>query len=434
MSSSDDPVAAATHPDPYPFYAGLVRERPLYRDAALGLWVASSAEAVEAFLTSDLCRVRPIEEPVPGALVGTAGGEIFRRLIRMTDGDGHATLKRAVASALETVDPDRAALLAAEWAATLWGRSERASAKDRVTGLAFDLSAHVVGDLLGVPRRRLGEVAGWVGAFVRCLLPAPSPDQVAPGIAAAGCLTGLVTDLLRDLDDGRSAGLLAVLRREVGRVGIAEEAVVTANAVGLLSQAYEATAGLVGNTLLALAGDPALHEMVVADPDRIRRAVGGVLRRDPPIQSTRRFVVRGGMIAGREVRAGDVTLVLLAAANHDPAVAQRDARPRLPRSEPHVRGRGGPRDRGVARGPDLTGGPEPGRDQVEPEEGSGCGYSLGAGAHACPGGELAVAIAGAAVRQVVVAGVPLPALAASFGYRPSANARVPMFREQGSPE
>ena len=27
-----DPIAAVTHPDPYPFYADLVRERPIYRD------------------------------------------------------------------------------------------------------------------------------------------------------------------------------------------------------------------------------------------------------------------------------------------------------------------------------------------------------------------------------------------------------------------
>jgi len=51
-----DPIAAVTHPDPYPFYADLVAKRPLYRDDALGVWVAASAEAVTAVLTSDLCR------------------------------------------------------------------------------------------------------------------------------------------------------------------------------------------------------------------------------------------------------------------------------------------------------------------------------------------------------------------------------------------
>ncbi|MCP3105198.1 cytochrome P450 [Myxococcus sp. K15C18031901] len=46
--SPRDPSAAATHPEPYPFYTELVARRPLYRDDALGLWGASSARAVEA--------------------------------------------------------------------------------------------------------------------------------------------------------------------------------------------------------------------------------------------------------------------------------------------------------------------------------------------------------------------------------------------------
>src|SRR5947199_320044 len=80
-------IAAATHPDPYPFYARLGAEAPLYRDDALGLWVAASAAAVNAALTHGLCRVRPPAEPVPRALAGSPAGEIFGRLVRMTDGE-----------------------------------------------------------------------------------------------------------------------------------------------------------------------------------------------------------------------------------------------------------------------------------------------------------------------------------------------------------
>src|SRR5207249_4152409 len=66
-----DPVAAVTHSDPYPYYADLAARRPLYRADALGVWVASSAAAVTAVLTSDPCRVRPTAEVV-GSLLGAA--------------------------------------------------------------------------------------------------------------------------------------------------------------------------------------------------------------------------------------------------------------------------------------------------------------------------------------------------------------------------
>jgi hypothetical protein len=38
-----NPIAAVTHPDPYPYYAALTARTPLYRDETLGLWVAADA-------------------------------------------------------------------------------------------------------------------------------------------------------------------------------------------------------------------------------------------------------------------------------------------------------------------------------------------------------------------------------------------------------
>ena len=54
-----DPLPAGTAPDPYPFYPALVGERPFAWNAALGLWVAASAEAVAAVLADPAVRVRP---------------------------------------------------------------------------------------------------------------------------------------------------------------------------------------------------------------------------------------------------------------------------------------------------------------------------------------------------------------------------------------
>lgn len=74
MTPPRHPIAAVTHADPYPYYAQLVARAPVYRDEALDRWVASSADAVTAVLSSDLCRVRPPTEPVPRALLGSRAG------------------------------------------------------------------------------------------------------------------------------------------------------------------------------------------------------------------------------------------------------------------------------------------------------------------------------------------------------------------------
>src|SRR5213593_1263292 len=100
MERPRDPIAAVTHADPYPYYAELVAARPFHRDEALGLWIAASAAAVRAVLTSGLCRVRPAPEPVPRSLVGSPAADVFRLLVRMTDGPGQLQTKLAVAGHL----------------------------------------------------------------------------------------------------------------------------------------------------------------------------------------------------------------------------------------------------------------------------------------------------------------------------------------------
>ena len=118
-SDPPDPIAAVTHPDPYPYYARLVAEAQFQRHDGLGLWVAASAEAVTAVLTSELCRVRPPAEPVPKALLGSPAAEIFRRLVRMNDGPGQQELKRAVMATLGSIDGAKAAGPSREWAGRL---------------------------------------------------------------------------------------------------------------------------------------------------------------------------------------------------------------------------------------------------------------------------------------------------------------------------
>lgn len=321
-----DPIAAVTHPDPYPYYERLVAEAPFERDERLGLWVAASAEAVSAVLASGICRVRPPAEPVPKALLGSSAADIFGRLVRMTDGPGQQVLKGRVMTILQGMDatgPSR------EWARRL--PAEPAE-------IAFHLPAYVIGSLLGIddfPR-----LASLVDSFAPALAPGSLPEQVERGREAAGHLL----DLFRGEDDS-----------------------IVANKIGFLFQAYDSTAGLIGNTLLALAAHPEtdLHQTLL-----------NVLRYDPPVQNTRRFVAEDGIMAGRALKEGDAVLVLLAAANRDPA---------------------------------------------------GKLFTFGAGPHACPGETLAITIAQAGIEALLQAGVDLERLAENVTYRPSANTRIPMF-------
>jgi cytochrome P450 len=386
MDTNDplDPVDAATHRDPYPYYGRLVAARPLYHDGALGLWVASSAAAVAAVLGSGLCRVRPPAEPVPKALLGTPAADVFGRFLRMNDGARHGPMRQAVSAALGDAER-RAAGLSRDCARSLAAELRPQLGPERLQELCFRLPVYVVASLLGLERDQLEPAARWTGELAAGLAPAAGPGQVE----RAGMASSELGNLLRPLM-AASDSLLAALARQARAAGCEEADTIVANGIGLLLQPYEATAGLIGNTLLALAAHPGIREQVRADPDRLEAVIAEVLRFDPPVQSTRRFVARAGNVAGREMREGDAVLVVLAAAGRDPA---------------------------VFRDP----------DRFDPDRSDRRLFTFGAGVHACPGSSLAATIARAGVGQALAAGVEPRLLTGAVTYRRSGNVRIPLF-------
>ena len=59
--------------------------------------------------------MRPVAEPVPGAVANLPAGEIFGNLVRMNDGARHAAAKPAVMRALAAVDPADVTRAARDW-------------------------------------------------------------------------------------------------------------------------------------------------------------------------------------------------------------------------------------------------------------------------------------------------------------------------------
>ena len=112
--------------------------------------------------------------------------------------------------------------------------------------------------------------------------------------------------------------MLTTLAREAKSLNQNEKNIIVANAIGFLSQTYEATAGLIGNALIALASQPEIHDSIAAYPELLNPFIQEVLRYDSPVQNTRRYLSEEGFVAGEHMKKGDMILVILAAANRDP--------------------------------------------------------------------------------------------------------------------
>ncbi|WP_394778886.1 cytochrome P450 [Undibacterium sp.] len=388
-----DALSAASAPSPYAYYAELT-SASLLHDAENRVWLASSAMAVEAVLAEPLCRVRPAGEAVPGALLGSAAGDIFSRLVRMNDGASHCPFKLAVSRTLESVGTERIDRHAGHTASLLASQLYSSSADAWLDRFALQMPVYVVAGLLGVSDADLPEIFSLMQDFVACLAAGCDDRQLEAGKQAAGRLVALLGTMLEDAPYDsmfvKEQGLLSVLAQQAALLSRADTDVVIANGIGFMSQAYEATAGLIANTLHVLACDVGLRRQLEQEPGLLQCCIDEVLRWDPPVQNTRRFAAGDCRIMGQQVRAGDTVLVLLAAASRDPAV-----NPQPYSFDPH----------------------RPQRRY----------FSFGSGVHLCPGQQWAAQIAHAAVTQLCSMPLDFGRLAKADRFRASSNIRMRLF-------
>ena len=382
-------LTAAFHPAPYRYYAALAANRPFGFDPASGLWIVASADLVETALADPRLLVRPPAEPVPPALLGSEAGQFFGRLVRMTDGEVQQALKRAIGTTLGALTPEKISAAAAR-ASRLIGLTGEAPLAVRLIHAQQGLAPLTVALLLGVAEAELvpllaGE-AGPVSSLVRAIAPGADAGTVRAGSE------GVV--LLRQLLAETGEGVLAELVRQAAREGIPAE-VALDNAIGFLTQSFDATAGLIGAVALALGRLPGAAFAHLESAAGRRAFLHEVARHDPPVHNTRRFAGEVLDFAGERLPAGAGLLLLLAAASHDPARYH-----------------------------------EP--ERFDPARDNRWLPSFGSGRHACPGQAIAFAVADAVLLALLPRRAEICRLVAGFDagggvWRRLANARIALF-------
>lgn len=380
-----DPINAATHVDPYPYYASLRADRGLAFHEDLRLWVASSARAVAQILAHPDCWVRPAYEPVPKAIAAGPAGKVFGHLMRMNDGERHRCPRQAV-------EPELALIDEVEVTARVKALFNTIPAPTSVAGLSdcmLRLPVSVVASLLGFAPQRLEELARLTADFVACLSPRSDQQQLDAAHSAAEQLMGRFEERL--IEEEPQSTLVKSIRQRFEMNGENKDCLV-ANLIGLLSQTFEATAGLIGNAAIALIRDPQLHSKLRRNPTQSPDLLAEVQRYDPSVQNTRRFVAARCTVDGVVLNPGDVVLVLLASANRDPQF-------------------------------------NPAPDAFTLERPARRSFTFGTGRHQCPGETIALSIASAIVAALLQCDPPLSAEHLAWHYRPSLNGRIPLFTE-----
>lgn len=380
-----NPLQAVTHANPYPYYASLREHVPLVRDEASQLWIAARAQTVGLVLGDERLTVRPVSEPVPHAIAGQPAGDVFARLARMNEGEDHRNARQALVAGLSAVDTEAVFRTSRDRAAGLIEGFD-ASGAALLDTLAFALPAHVVAELVGLSADDSLEAT--LRQFVACLSPASSDESLRAAHEAALQLQHRLQALTQRAPD-TSALVDRIVSAGLPRSEALPNALVS-NLLGLFSQTFDATAGLIGNSIVTLLQYRDAAASLRAGHCSVQAFVHEVARFDPPVHNTRRFVREAAEIEGVTLQPGDAVLVLLAAASRDESVYENADCFIVDRKQK----------------------PLPG---------------FGAGRHACPGEALAKSIAAGIVAAVIASGYDRDHCALSWTYRPSLNARIPKF-------
>lgn len=311
----------ANRPDPYPLLDSLRRGGPFTMlDGALGV-LGDHARCASILrdpaYSSERARTRMPRRFAPDE--DGAGPTSFLSL----DAPDHTRLRRLVAKAftprvVAALEP-RIRDVVGELFAGFVDRGR----VDVVSELAYPLPVRIISELLGVPEADHESFQDWSRRLVRGLDPAMAitePEEAASIQAAQAELGAYFTDLIARRRSAPGDDLLSrlVLIEEQGDQ--LTEAELVSTCILLLVAGHETTANLIANGVLALLRHPDQLAALRATPGLVGGAVEEILRYDPPVQLTTRVVRRPTTIGAAEILPDGVVLLLLAAANRDPAV------------------------------------------------------------------------------------------------------------------
>jgi cytochrome P450 len=192
---------------------------------------------------------------------------------------------------------------------------------DVIEDLAYPLPVRVISEMLGVPREDHERFKSWSRVLAKSLdfeFSVP-PEVMEERMHAGEAFRAYFRELIAERRSAPKDELLsALIAAEEEGDKLSEEELLS-TCVLLLVAGHETTVNLIGNGVLQLIRHPDQAVRLREDPSLIRTAVEEVLRYDPPVQFTARIALDDIVLPSGIVPKGKQAVLLLGAANHDPA-------------------------------------------------------------------------------------------------------------------
>jgi cytochrome P450 len=317
-----NPFAAGFTDDPYPHYAVLRREAPVYQHP-FGFWLLTAYEDVAWLLREPGLSVEDGNID-PGSLLrqlrdSEHGGAPQPGAVSMLDRDppDHTRLRRLVSKAftpraIGALRPRITALVE-----EMLDAIAAAGTVDLVEALAFPLPFTVIAEMLGTPPTDHDRIRQLTGTIVRGLEPVNDPDLVRAIAVADAEMRQVAAQMIAWKRAHPADDLLtALIRAEDDGDALTDDELVSQTLL-LYIAGHETTVNLIAGGTLALLRHPGQLELLRSAPELAGNAVEELLRYDSPVQASRRITLEPVTVGGVTIPAGAFVMASLASANRD---------------------------------------------------------------------------------------------------------------------
>ncbi|MBU1359007.1 MAG: cytochrome P450 [Gammaproteobacteria bacterium] len=311
--------------DPYPYYRELREERPVHYNERWRGWVVSRYADVYAGLHDS----RMLADTVTPYFRDPMSAEDRERFALtyevlnswpvFVDPPKHTTLRKIFARSFtpKTVQTMRGIVqtFVHEFLDGWKGKHE----VDLINDFGYLLPANVIATIIGAPRADLDRFHHWSWELNELLHGGVgTPDRMERAqksiVEFKAYLARLYQERLKEPRDDMMSWLMEVQR---GDSSLTPDDVLY-SCMLILNAGHETTQIMIGNTVAALLQNDQWQRLA-AEPQLIKTAIEECLRFNGPMKGTMRAAAEDLTIGGVDVKKGDRVLLLMAAANRDPA-------------------------------------------------------------------------------------------------------------------
>lgn len=300
--------------NPYRTYAKLRETEPVYRtlfpDGQHGWMITRYEDAVEAL--KDLRLIKDFSKLMGGNM---EHGSIFTHNMLFSDPPDHKRLRGLVQQAFT---PRMITEMRGRIQEITDELLEKIAGKDHVNlidDFAFPLPIIVICEILGIPAEDRDKFRLWSNSLIEgsggehagdIFLHMQQFTQYL-GERFAKVRANLGQDLISQLILAEDEGEKLTEKELYGVVSL------------LIIAGHETTVNLIGNTVLSLLEYPDQLELLKNNPDLIHTAIDESLRYNGPVEfSTSRWAREDFEFKGKQIKRGDLVVIALNSANHDP--------------------------------------------------------------------------------------------------------------------